>query len=106
MYKFSKWNSKKFLLMGSCVALLVEQLFPKPEICGSNPVIGKCYLLSSVFKKTTIRKKSSGILLPKAESVVLIQSSAVLNAIEKKVILSRASEGRSSLIAFILFFRF
>ena len=32
------------------VAQLVgEQSLPTPEICGSNPAIGKCYLLSTVL---------------------------------------------------------
>ena len=46
-------------------AQLVEQSLPKPEIRGSNPVIGKFYLLSTVMKtcteKTKINKKRHGM---------------------------------------------
>ena len=31
------------------VAQLVEQLLPIPEICSSNPIIGKVYFLSTVI---------------------------------------------------------
>ena len=32
---------KQWHYLGSGVAQLAEQLLPKPEVCGSNPVIGK-----------------------------------------------------------------
>ena len=43
------------------VAQLVERLLPKPEIRGSNPVIGKIYLDYQLYKKTKIRKKRPGL---------------------------------------------
>ena len=47
------------------VAQLVERLLPTPEICGSNPVIGKIYiehLLSTIlkFEKTKRIKEKRG----------------------------------------------
>ena len=38
------------------VAQLVERLLPTPEIRGSNPAIGKFYLLSTAFVKSCIEK--------------------------------------------------
>ena len=42
-------------LGSGCGAQLVEQLLPTPEVCGSNPVMGKIYigyfLLSTVLKR-------------------------------------------------------
>ena len=44
MGKFSGANL--FLCLVVVVAQLEERSLPTPEICGSNPVIGKFYLLS------------------------------------------------------------
>ena len=53
-------------------AQLVEQSLPKPEIRGSNPVIGKFYLLSTVLKtsteKTKIKRKRPGMAHSKKHS--------------------------------------
>ena len=51
--------------MGSgCVAQLVEQLLPIPEVRGSNPVIGKkilnICLLSTVYWKDNNKEKEAG----------------------------------------------
>ena len=55
--------------MGSgCVAQLVEQSLPIPEVRGSNPVIGKIYLyiehlftVNCVLKRRKIKKKRPGM---------------------------------------------
>ena len=47
------------------VAQLAEGLLPTPEVCGSNPVIGKIYfecLLLTVFKDEKKRKKRPGMV--------------------------------------------
>ena len=36
---------------------MVERWLPTPEIHGSNPVIGKCYVLSTVLKRRNWRKR-------------------------------------------------
>ena len=53
--------------MGSgCVAQLAEQSLLIPEVCGSNPVIGKkLFILNIVYcqlyiEKTKIKKKMAG----------------------------------------------
>ena len=43
-----------FLLVA---AHMVERWLPTPEIHGSNPVIGKCYVLSTVLKRRNWRKR-------------------------------------------------
>ena len=45
------------------VAQLVEWLVPIPEVGGSNPIISKLYfshILSTVLKKTKIKKNEAG----------------------------------------------
>ena len=48
------------------MAQLVERSLPNPEVCGSNPVIGKIYLYSTLnyrqlcIEKTKIKKKEAG----------------------------------------------
>ena len=45
---------------GSVVAVqLVERSLPTPEIRGSNPVIGKFYLLSAVLKNCVEKTKKT-----------------------------------------------
>ena len=48
------------------MAQLVLWLLPTPEVGGSIPIIGKIYieqcLLSTVIKKTKIKKKRPGII--------------------------------------------
>ena len=39
------------------VAQLVERSVPTPEIRGSNPVIGKLYLLSTVSMRLKLNKR-------------------------------------------------
>ena len=39
------------------VAQLVERLLPKQDICGSNPVIGESYLLSTILKTVLKRRE-------------------------------------------------
>ena len=46
--EYLKWVSGNFTF--KTFAQLVERLFPTPEICSSNPVVGKFYLLSTVLK--------------------------------------------------------
>ena len=43
------------------VAQLVERPLPTAEIRGSNPVIGKFYLVSAVIKLQKIKKKWPGM---------------------------------------------
>ena len=43
-----KKNLNELILV---VAHLLEQLLPRPEIRGSNPVIGKFYILLTVLKR-------------------------------------------------------
>ena len=43
------------------VAHLVERLLPTQEICSSNPVIGKFYLLWICIEKSKIMEKGSGM---------------------------------------------
>ena len=47
------------------VAQLVERLLPKPEIRGSNPVIGKIYLDYQLYKKTKKGKRGREWLIKK-----------------------------------------
>ena len=44
------------LLWASVVAQLVQWSLPKPELLGSDPVIGKFYVLSTVFKRSKLKK--------------------------------------------------
>ena len=39
------------------VAQLVERVLPKQDICGSNPVIGESYLLSTILKTVLKRRE-------------------------------------------------
>ena len=51
------------MLRAVIVAQLVEWLVPIPEVGGSNPVISKLYfshILSTVLKKTKIKKNEAG----------------------------------------------
>ena len=43
------------------VAHLVERLLPTQEICSSNPVIGKFYLLWICIEKSKIMEKGAGM---------------------------------------------
>ena len=60
------------------VAQLVEWSIPTPEICASNPVIGKFYLLSTVFKRR--KEKEWPIFLKKQD--YLPMKSRVLTKLE------------------------
>ena len=56
---------QNYIMFGAVVvAQLVELSLPTPEVCGSNPVIGKIYfehcLLSTVFKRRKQRQKGGG----------------------------------------------
>ena len=46
-----------FLARAVVVAQLVEQLLPTPEICSSNPDIGKILSTNCTLEKTKIKKK-------------------------------------------------
>ena len=50
---------KRNISFGEAVVLaqLVERSLPTPQIHGLNSVIGKFYLLSTVFKKTVSKKR-------------------------------------------------
>ena len=43
------------------VAQLVERSLPTPEICGSNPDIGKVSPTNCALEKTKIKKKRPGM---------------------------------------------
>ena len=42
------------------VAQLVERSLPIPEVRGSNPVIGKKFILNNCIEETKIKKKRPG----------------------------------------------
>ena len=58
-------SNRTGLIGAVVVAQVVERLLPKPEICSSNPVIGK--MLSTnlstycIIEKTKIKKKRPGM---------------------------------------------
>ena len=58
---FSTEGPKTSSIGAVVVAQLVERLLPTPEICGSNPDIGKTLTSNCKLEKTKIKKKRPGM---------------------------------------------
>ena len=57
IYKMAQMVKAKKLSWAAVVAQLVEQLLPTPEVCSSNPVIGKLLYQTFICFMSTVLKR-------------------------------------------------